>query len=87
MRKINIASAKNAITKIKITGAVLPFVLDSVFVACPTCRGFILRHPCIRHRLSQAYRYIHDANASVLHVTRTCLVVHDLCCGALRTRE
>jgi len=39
VHKINIASAKHAITKIKITGAALPFVLDSVFVACPTCRG------------------------------------------------
>ena len=83
MHKINIASAKHAITKIKITGAALPFVLDSVFVACPTCRGFILRHPCIRHRVSQAYRYIHDANASVLHVTLPRVVVHELSCGTL----
>jgi len=43
VRKINIASTKHAITKIKITGAASPFLLDNAVVSCPTCWGFILR--------------------------------------------
>jgi len=43
VHKINIASAKHAITKIKITVAASPFLPDNAVVLCPTCWGFILR--------------------------------------------